>query len=259
MKHINDSVGRRGSNQPQDVRTIQTLLNQAFWHLRAYQPLSVDGVVKMNTVDTIIRFQRDVMNLRRPDGRVDPDGRTLRVLSRVGEAPRRRASTRIVKPNWISIAEREIGVREIRGESHNPRVLEYHSTTGAHFVTDEDPWCSSFVNWVMLQAGHRGTQRAQARSWANWGRPIEQPAFGSIVVFNWDGVHGHVGFVVARSGSGLRVLGGNQNSTSVNVSTFNVDRVLAYVVPENYQVPQNAYLLDEFEGESTLATAASTR
>lgn len=58
---------------------------------------------------------------------------------------------------WLVIARREEGVLENTSNTeHNPRIIEYHSTTGK-FQNDETPWCSSFVNWVITQAGLKGT------------------------------------------------------------------------------------------------------
>src|SRR6266516_1789775 len=60
--------------------------------------------------------------------------------------------------DWMSIAEGELGIHEnsLPGEN-NQRILEYHQTTTLAALTDEVPWCSSFVNWVMKKAGRKGT------------------------------------------------------------------------------------------------------
>src|SRR6185436_11178789 len=56
---------------------------------------------------------------------------------------------------WMDIARAEIGQGEVAGSRHNPRILEYHASTRLKPNTDEIPWCASFVNWVMQQAGFR--------------------------------------------------------------------------------------------------------
>ena len=63
------------------------------------------------------------------------------------------------EPLWLEIAEREMetGVEEGPQEEDNPRILEYHSTTTLHADEDSVPWCSSFVNWCMTEAGYQGT------------------------------------------------------------------------------------------------------
>lgn len=83
MSHvITQSVGRGGVNRPDDVRVVQTLLNRHIQPPR--RPLTVDGVISPNTITAIEAFQRqllDTLHLTRPDGRVDPDGRTLAALA----------------------------------------------------------------------------------------------------------------------------------------------------------------------------------
>ena len=57
---------------------------------------------------------------------------------------------------WLDYAEGELGQHELRGSQHNPRILEYHSTTTLGDwgrSRDETPWCSSFINWCFVRAG----------------------------------------------------------------------------------------------------------
>ncbi len=79
MKSINGSVGRGGRNNRQDVVTVQQLLN--LHNKPPNRPLSVDGIVGPKTITAIERFQREVLGVRRPDGRVDPGRRTISALS----------------------------------------------------------------------------------------------------------------------------------------------------------------------------------
>jgi uncharacterized protein (TIGR02594 family) len=145
------------------------------------------------------------------------------------------------KPAWISVAEAEVGTQEVVGRQHNPRIIEYHATTG-RFSDDETPWCASFVNWVLRQAGQSGTGSALAMSFASYGTQLERPAYGSIAVISYGGGKGHVGFVVGSQGSRLLILGGNQ-SNGVNVKSFGTGQIVAYVVPSGYQVPASAFQL----------------
>lgn len=136
---------------------------------------------------------------------------------------------------WYGIAMREMetGVDEIPGPQHNPRILEYHQSTTLRATDDETPWCSSFVNWCMEQAGHPGTRSALARSWLAWGRPLEEPRKGCVVVLQ-RGQHptqGHVGFLHGRERDRLLVLGGNQGD-QVNIRSYPADRLLGYRWPE---------------------------
>jgi uncharacterized protein (TIGR02594 family) len=122
--------------------------------------------------------------------------------------------------DWMAIARAELDVREVPGINHHPRILAYHATTGAAPKTDEAPWCSSFVNWVMREAGYRGTDSAGARSWIRWGTELTEPRANAVMVTLRDGddvengsVSGyHVGFLVRSDGDSFVMLGGNQGS-----------------------------------------------
>jgi uncharacterized protein (TIGR02594 family) len=146
------------------------------------------------------------------------------------------------EPEWIPIAEAEVGTKEISGSEHNARIVEYHSTTGG-FTDDETPWCSSFVNWCMEEAGYSGTGSALALSWTSWGKDAGSPAYGAIAVIDWGGGKGHVGFVVGKSGSNISLLGGNQ-SDAVNTSSFSESLFVAWRFPSDYEIPADAYNLD---------------
>jgi uncharacterized protein (TIGR02594 family) len=134
-----------------------------------------------------------------------------------------------MKFSWLYIAEDEIGEKEVPGLNHNPRIIEYHRETTLSATTDEVPWCSSFVNWVMKRAGYTPTRSAAARSWATYGKETP-PVQGCIVVLTRNG-GGHVGFYVKSSANYVWVLGGNQ-SNAVNISAYPKSRVIAYRVPK---------------------------
>lgn len=118
-------------------------------------------------------------------------------------------------PKWYNIAKKELGVLEIAGPKHNPRILEYLKTVSNEFKADEIPWCAAFVNWCLEMAGAIGTGFANARSFLKWGRPTTRPQLGDIVVF-WrgkpDGWKGHAGFYAGEKGDKILILGGNQKN-----------------------------------------------
>jgi uncharacterized protein (TIGR02594 family) len=138
-------------------------------------------------------------------------------------------------PAWLAIAKREMdtGVDEVKGAADNARIVEYHHTTTLHADDDETPWCSSFVNWCVEQAGLRGTDSAWARSWNTWGDKISQPKKGCIVVFKRppNPNSGHVAFYWGKDGNRLLVLGGNQGN-QVNIRGYPKDRLLSYRWPK---------------------------
>lgn len=147
-------------------------------------------------------------------------------------------ASKVGTAKWMDIAFAELGVKEIPGPEHNPRIIEYHSATTLMAKDDETPWPSSFVNWVMKQAGIEGTADPSAASWLKWGREIPEPVFGAITVLQlrtnnpWKA--SMVGFYVGSEGENkVKVLGGNINN-QVRVAAYPANRVVSYRLPASY-------------------------
>jgi uncharacterized protein (TIGR02594 family) len=130
---------------------------------------------------------------------------------------------------WMVIAKREIGQEEIQG-GENPRIIEYHSATTLSADEDEIAWCSAFVTWCLEKAGYKSTKSAWARSYENYGKDLDEPKVGCIVVFDWGDGSGHVGFITAWTSQTVTVLGGNQ-SDSVCTATFSRRNISAFKWP----------------------------
>lgn len=122
------------------------------------------------------------------------------------------------RPPWLITAEKELGQKEIYGTKDNLRIVEYGESVDLEINDDETPWCSTFVNFVLIKSGYRATRSAAARSFLNWGIGMDEPKLGAILVFkrgnsDWQG---HVGFYVGETKNYYKVLGGNQgNSVSI--------------------------------------------
>ena len=114
---------------------------------------------------------------------------------------------------WLTVARAEIGVRTFPPGESNPRISAYHAGTNIQGYDDKASWCSSFVNWVLAQSGIKGTGSALARSWLDWGEPLDAPLAGCIAVLwrdeptSWKG---HVGFWLREDAAEVYLLGGNQ-------------------------------------------------
>lgn len=140
-------------------------------------------------------------------------------------------SSNLSSPIWMATARREIGISEIIGGGDSPRVGEYLKTAG-QAPEDEIPWCSAYVNWVLLHSGIEPTRNAMARSWLSWGVPCS-PVYGAITVLSRgsSNTQGHVGFLVKNSGDYIDLLGGNQ-SNQVKIQKYPTSRVLGYRWPK---------------------------
>lgn len=79
---ITKSVGNNGANEQNDVKFVQSCLNaHVKFHTASIKTLSTDGICGNKTVEAIKIFQKDYVRLSNPDGRVDPNGKTLRYLT----------------------------------------------------------------------------------------------------------------------------------------------------------------------------------
>lgn len=187
-----------------------------------------------NAFRGFIRFLHQLTNKRREGS---SDNSTTQVEDN-GLRELREAPAELLKPlpkiewSWLVVAEQELGQAEIVGTKHNPRIIEYHSTTKLKSVADEVPWCAAFVNWCLKQSGFEGTNSAAALSFLRWGEPCTFTK-GAIVVFrrgtkSWQG---HVGFAVDENFLAVKVLGGNQGN-AVSYKWYMKKDLLGYRWPK---------------------------
>ena len=90
MDRITHSVGNKGINKYKDVMTVQTLINDCRHLLLPMLALETDGKIGKKTISAIELFQKNVIKLSKPDGRVDPGGKTITELNKkrvVGRTP----------------------------------------------------------------------------------------------------------------------------------------------------------------------------
>ena len=80
MNKIKASVGRNGINERNDVKIIQRMLNE--YSNGSLFTLNVDGIAGLKTCNAIYRFQKEIVKLSAPDSRVDPKGKTIRILTK---------------------------------------------------------------------------------------------------------------------------------------------------------------------------------
>lgn len=148
------------------------------------------------------------------------------------------------EPAWLNAAkvDEALGILEIAGSEHHPRIIEYHAHTNLHASTDEVPWCSSAVCTWLQESGYVSTRSARARSWLRWGLALLTPALGCVVVIQRGGGNqpgpkdftatGHVGLLTGWSDTQLEILGGNQ-SNRVCTKTYPIGRLLGYRWPDH--------------------------
>jgi uncharacterized protein (TIGR02594 family) len=134
------------------------------------------------------------------------------------------------KTPWLDEAEKDLGIKEIPGRRHNPRVVEMFAQSGHPWVTDDETaWCSAAMNAWVKQAGMVGTGSLAARSWLQWGKSLNKKVKrGAIAVFkrgnsSWQG---HVAVCTGKeTRTHVEVLGGNQRN-AVNVRMYPKSKLL---------------------------------
>nr|WP_321457176.1 TIGR02594 family protein [uncultured Cohaesibacter sp.] len=202
---------------------------------------AVDGIKGPMTNGAIIAFKKSIGYRAR--AYVGPLTKAALFDGRVDEVTASRAKIEkanfdFKEPVWLQVARSYLGLREYKGNRHNPKILEWWLKIRMPFTDDETPWCAGFVGGVLEECGIRSTRSAGARSylWQNWGLRLNGPYVGAVVVF-WRGSKagskGHVGFVVGRDQhNNLMVIGGNQGD-AVTIKPFSTARVLSYHWPED--------------------------
>lgn len=215
----------------EEVTRLQQRLNEL---LRPRPPLRLDGLFGRRTQVLLRRYQNQID--------VGIDGiagyETWRALE-LGMTKPRRSPSAATTPSapWLAVAraEQALNVQEMPGNKEHPRIVQYHLATTFGSLTnnrtgrmqlrnihDEVAWCSSFVNWCLVQVGIMGTESAGAASWLRWGRPC-QPKLGAItVIYNATAAKSlsmtgyHVGFLLSATGRYYELLGGNQGNSVQN-------------------------------------------
>lgn len=142
-------------------------------------------------------------------------------------------------PAWLVSARKLVGLKEIVGSKHEPKVVAFFAAAGNPGIKDDETaWCAAFVGAMLAQAGVKGTGLLNARSYLDWGTKLSTPRVGCVVVFqransSWQG---HVAFFLRLVGNRIEVLGGNQGN-AVSVASYPKDNLLGYRWPSQLADP----------------------
>ncbi|MBX9827592.1 MAG: TIGR02594 family protein [Xanthobacteraceae bacterium] len=96
-----------------------------------------------------------------------------------------------------------------------------------------DLWCADFINFILRRTGHPTTNSRAARSFLDYGKRIDSPRVGAIVVLTRGKDGGHVGIVRGTDGAGNIIVISGNHGNKVWESPYPKERVLGYVVPPN--------------------------
>ncbi len=94
-----------------------------------------------------------------------------------------------------------------------------------------DLWCADFINFILRRTGHPTTNSRAAKSFLDYGKRVDTPRVGAIVVLTRGKDGGHVGIVRGTDGAGRIVVISGNHGNKVAESTYPKNRVLGYVIP----------------------------
>ena len=168
---------------------------------------------------------------------------------------------------WMAEAKKHIGLKEIVGAKHNPKIVEWLKVMGnfpgaakSWYFEDETPWCGLFVGHCLGTVGRAVIKDwYRAKAWAEAGlTKLPKPAYGCIAVKTRKG-GGHVFFVVGKNAKGqILGLGGNQGN-AVSVVPFNPTDIDGYFWPSKLvdgKAVQSSPAPERYILSSVTATAA---
>lgn len=130
----------------------------------------------------------------------------------------------------FDIARSYIGLSEGPGPADNPVIMEMYASVGHDWVEhDSVAWCAAFVGHCLERAGIRSTRKLTARSYLDWGVPVEvvdaQQGDIGVIPRGSSSWQGHVFFIDRIEGQWVWGLGGNQDD-AVNVKRYPVAKLL---------------------------------
>lgn len=136
-------------------------------------------------------------------------------------------------PNIIIEAIKHIGIQEILGKDHNPKILQWAEELGLKktYTNDEIPWCGLYVAIVCQRTDKEVVANPLwARNWLKFGTKQTIAMLGDLLIFE-RGSGGHVGFYVGEDDDCYHVLGGNQGD-KVSVTRIRKIRCLGIRRPK---------------------------
>jgi uncharacterized protein (TIGR02594 family) len=112
-------------------------------------------------------------------------------------------------------------------------ITEARKYIGTNPTAMQRRWCARFLNLVLNKTGYRGTGSDAARSFASYGRRINEPRIGAIAVLSRGKNQnlGHVGIVTGVDPNGNPVIISGNHGRRVAESTYPRARVISYVMP----------------------------
>lgn len=114
-------------------------------------------------------------------------------------------------------------------------ALRWRGRTARQIGLPSKLWCADFMNFVLKRAGGKGTHSRAARSFLDYGKKLDGPRVGALVIFYRKGPNnGHVGVVRGTDGQGNPIVVSGNHGPTVMQSVYPKSKVMAYVMPPTY-------------------------
>lgn len=157
-------------------------------------------------------------------------------------APERFTTTQTVEPIAHSRSDAAQAAGQVPGAAAVLlQALQYRGKTAGQLGLPSRLWCADFMNYVLNKAGGKGTHSRSARSFLEFGKKLDGPRVGAIVIFSRGGRNsGHVGVVRGTDGEGNPIVVSGNHGHKVWESMYPKHKVLAYVMPPEYVIQDMA-------------------
>lgn len=184
--------------------------------------------------DMLFAVQKRLLELGFDPGPLDGvwGGMTCKAIAaQLGIKRVAKAGSDAVDAPWMELARNLLGTKEVPGNADNPEILTWYVDAGVPQEHDEVPNCAAFVGAMLKRSGYKPSGSLMARSYLEWGKPLDKPRKGCIAVLKRGAPPaGHVGFVESWTSHTIKLLGGNQGN-AVSVQSFSRASVLGYRWP----------------------------
>lgn len=144
------------------------------------------------------------------------------------------------EPMWLTLARKELGVKEVPGDGDNPVIAQYWKDAGMYdkaMGQDEVPWCKAFLDAMLMRSNIQTNQSPLARSALKWGIGLRSPVLGCVCVYKRGTWQGHVQFYLGTDKVKRHIvgIGGNQGD-AVTIAPFKLDDLMEYRWPRGMAI-----------------------
>jgi len=115
-------------------------------------------------------------------------------------------------------------------------ALRWKGANSSQVGVPGELWCADFMNFILGQTGQNGTGSRAARSFLKYGKQVDGPRVGAIVVLARGGsLSGHVGIVRGTDGEGNPIVISGNHGKKVAESVYKKEKVLGYFMPPSME------------------------